>query len=87
MDDIRIWIDPRNQLAWWVRARWGGQAMAVGMEVDTARIPAHSAPRLIEFVPADGQGPIYWTGMGEDEREAEELSDKELERLLDEGRG
>lgn len=82
-----LWTDSRDNRDWTVTAFWGGQAMGVGMEVDTSKIPAHPALRRIEFIPADGQGPIYRSGMGEDEREAEQFSDQELQRLLDEARG
>lgn len=87
MDDARSWTDRRDHRVWRVRTRWGGQAMGVGMDVDISKIPAHAATRSIEFIPADGQGPLYRTGMGEDDRDAEELAEDELERLLDEVRG
>ncbi len=89
MDDMRIWTDPRNHRAWEVKTYWGsgGQAMGVGLEVDISKIPAPPEIRRIEFIPADGQGPPYRTGMGEDEREAEEFSYKELEVLLNRARG
>ncbi len=86
MDDIRIWTDPRDNRVWGVKTHWGGQAMGVGMKVDISKIPAHPAPRRIAFIPSDGRGPIYRWNMGEDQREAEDLSDEELQGLLDEAR-
>ena len=83
------WTDPRDDRAWEVKTYWdaGGQAMGVGLEVDISKIPAPPEVRRIEFIPADGQGRSYRTGMGEDEREAEELRGKELEVLLEQARG
>ncbi len=86
MDEYRSWTDPRDHRVWKVRTKWGGQAMGVGMEVDISKIPATPAPRRITFIPADGHGPIYRTGMGEDEREAEGLSDNELQEFHDRAR-
>ena len=85
MDDAGRWTDSRDDRAWKVRAYWGGgQAMAVSVDLDVSEIPAPPDLRLIEFIGADGQ--VYRTGMGGDEREADEFSDKELQELLDRAR-
>ncbi len=73
MDRIRTWTDPRDHRVWKVRAYWAGQAMAVNNDPKGGR--AHPAQRRIQFLPVDGRGPLYSMGMGEDEREIEELLD------------
>ena len=87
MGDMLSWTDPRDRRAWKVHTGWGGQpGMGVGMDVDLSKIPRPPAPpasRRIRFFPADGQGPHYGTSMGEDERDADELSNKDLEDFLD----
>ena len=86
MDDVMSWTDSRDGQIRKVRTYWGG-AMGVGPDVDFSKITALRAPRLIEFVPADGRRSICRTGLADDERAVEEHSDEELQNLLDRALG
>ena len=81
----RRWTDERDGRVWNVRTRWGGgESMAVSAEVDLSKLPpAPPTFHLIEFMPTDGQGPLYRTSTGDDERKETEFTDEELRERLD----